>query len=264
MRVKLGNLNEECNLNSVVKIVNAYFSGNLEGLLSIETTEEKIEIPTRTIKEQEVINAEDFATWIIRSLRTEPTLYLSGNFRVYAQIKSFHNESSPFIEAEISGVTIPTYQGTLVNLPRLKEINQNEIDPLIIGNVVTHELGHNLGLKDYHQQFGHDSHCLMIQSSGNIKRLYKEITNRKGFCEECRDAILGKQISMKQKIVRRLKKNLFLLPKPKNFYFDIKEKNLHNADCNHKLEETIALTFRYDPQGQGYNLCDSLEEEYGK
>lgn len=262
MKVKLGNLSEECNLNSVVKVVNAYFSGNLENLLSVEPTEEKISIPTRTIREQEVIHAEDFASWIIRSLRTETTLYLSGNSRIYAQVKNFSNEFPPFIEAEISGLTIPAYKGILVNLPRLKEINRNEIDPLIVGNVITHELGHNLGLKDYYQQYGHDHHCLMIQSTGNIKKLYKEITSRKGFCEECRDSMLGKQITTRQKIIQRLKRNFFLLPKINHFHFCMEDKILHNNNCGHGLEETVELSFRHNPKELGYKLCNILEKKY--
>lgn len=264
MKVKLGNLNEECNLDSIVEIVEAYFSGNLEGLLSIEPTEEKMKLPTRKIKDEEVIHAYDFWDLVTKNPagQCNNSLYLTGNMRLYNKIRNLYQEFPPFLELEISAVSISQFNAGLVNLPRLKDVANGKIDPLVIGNVVTHELGHGFGLFDYYIPYGHDPHCLMIQSSGNIKKLYKEITSRKGFCEDCRDTMLAKQIPTMERMIKTLKRNLFLLPRIKHFRYDTKTKILHDTNCEHKLEENIELAFRYNPKEAGYKLCDVLEEKY--
>lgn len=263
-KVKVGNINEGCDLDSITKIAEAYFSGNLEGLLSIEATEEKIELPTRNIEGQEVIHAGDFQKFMDENPRDETILYLTGNFRLYNKIRQPYNESTPFIDREISGVAVPYNHASLVNLPRLKEITDNEIDYLIIGNIVAHELGHDLGLLDYYKAYGHEPYCLMIQSSGNIKKLYSEIRARRGFCEECRNTLLKKQVPAMQKIIKSLRKNLFLLPEIKYFDYAMNEKVLHDIYCGHKPEKTIELAFRHNPKKFGYKLCDILEEKYTK
>lgn len=65
-----------------------------------------------------------------------------------------------------------------------------------IANVLTHELGHTFGLKDYClPKFGyirriyHDKHCFMVQSSGNPETLPQEISGRQFFCKACSSKI---------------------------------------------------------------------------
>lgn len=104
---------------------------------------------------------------------------------------SFAGEGSlDGIITEVSGIYAPADKLTLINGRRLAALPGDT--KKYFANVLTHELGHSLGLLDYHTpKFGylpwhhHDRHCFMIQASGNVKTLPQEISGRQYFCKEC-------------------------------------------------------------------------------